>query len=338
MIDPRFYELHGPISAGELAAAAGLAVTRGDERRTVNAMAASAQAGPDDLTFIDSGDAASVARIEAGVCITTPALAAHLPASAVIIEAPAPRYAYARIAARIATLREIGSGGEFISPKARISDAASIGPGAVIGAGVVLGRGATIGPCAVIYPGVQIGAGSSVGAHAVIRCALIGDGVSILSGAAIGEAGFGLAAGPGGAIPTPHYGRVIIQDRASIGANSCVDRGLFDDTIIGEGAHIDNLCHVGHNVRVGRGVVMAAFAGVSGSAVIGDGVMFGGRVGVADHITVGEGARIGAGSAVLRDVPAGETHGGYPAKSLRTWMRELLWLEHESQKRPDKTK
>jgi UDP-3-O-[3-hydroxymyristoyl] glucosamine N-acyltransferase len=152
----------------------------------------------------------------------------------------------------------------------------------------------------------------------------------------IGEAGFGLAAGKGEATLSPHFGRVIIQNGVTIGANSCIDRGLFEDTVIGEGTHIDNLCHIGHNCRIGSHVVMAAFAGVSGSSEVGDGVQFGGRVGLKDHVRVGAGARIAAGAAVLSDVPAGETWAGYPAKPIRGWMRELAWLSRAAQKRAGK--
>jgi UDP-3-O-[3-hydroxymyristoyl] glucosamine N-acyltransferase len=137
----------------------------------------------------------------------------------------------------------------------------------------------------------------------------------------------------GGASLTPHFGRVIIQNGVSIGANSCIDRGLLDDTVIGEGTHIDNLCHIGHNCRIGSHVVMAAFAGVSGSSKVGDGVQFGGRVGLKDHITIGAGARIAAGAAVLGDVPAAEVWAGYPAKPIRSWLRELAWLARSAQKR-----
>ena len=156
----------------------------------------------------------------------------------------------------------------------------------------------------------------------------------IYPGAVIGEAGFGLAGGAAGARLTPHFGRVIIQNGVSVGAGSCIDRGLLEDTVIGEGTHIDNLCHIGHNCRIGAHVVMAAFAGVSGSSEVGDGVQFGGRVGLKDHVQVGAGARIAAGAAVLTDVPAGETWAGYPAKPIRTWMRELAWLARAAQKRP----
>ena len=96
--------------------------------------------------------------------------------------------------------------------------------------------------------------------------------------------------------------------------------------MIGENTKIDNLVQIGHNVRVGRNCVMAAHTGISGSVTIGDGAQFGGRAGVADHITIGAGARLGAGAGAIEDVPAGETWGGFPARPMRRWLRETVWV------------
>lgn len=334
MIDPRFYEVLGPLKASEIAELAGAAALRGDGARTVLSVASAAAAGPSDLTFLEDVDG-EAARIEAGVCIAAPGAAKRLPTEVTVIEAALPRIAFAKAAQRLIRLREIDAG-PAVHPEARTAPSAVLEPGCVIGQGAALGPEVRIGANAVIGPGVQIGAGTIIGANAVVRCALVGDGVRIFPGAVVGEAGFGLAAGGGGAMLSPHFGRVIMQNGVSLGANSCVDRGLFDDTVIGEGSHIDNLCHIGHNCRIGSHVVMAAFAGVSGSSDVGDGVQFGGRVGLKDHVRIGTGARIAAGAAVLSDVPAGETWAGYPAKPIRAWMRELAWLGRAAQKRSAK--
>jgi UDP-3-O-[3-hydroxymyristoyl] glucosamine N-acyltransferase len=332
VIDPRFYEVLGPLKASDIAELAGASGVRGDAARTVTSVASALQAGSSDLTFLEIKDEA-VRQLAAGVCIASPDIATSIPAGVTVVEAAHPRAAFARSAERLVKLREIEPGQAAIHPEARIASSARLEPGCVVGSAAAIGPNVRVGANTVIGPGVQIGAHTILGANAVIRCALIGDGVRIFSGAVVGEAGFGLAAGGAGAVLSPHFGRVIMQNGVSLGANSCIDRGLFDDTVIGEGSHIDNLCHIGHNCRIGSDVVMAAFAGVSGSSEVGDGVQFGGRVGLKDHVHVGTGARIAAGAAVLSDVPAGETWAGYPAKPIRIWMRELAWLSRASQKR-----
>ena len=332
MIDLRFYEVPQPLAAADIAARLGADVVAGDPRRQVSSLAPAASASGADLVFVEEARDAPRAK-SAGVCLASREAASAIPAGPAVIILAHPRAAFATIADLLVRVRVLDADAPRIHPTATIAATAVLEPGVVIGSGAAIGPHARIGANAVVGPGVQVGARSSIGANASARCALIGDGVIVYPGAVLGEAGFGLAAGGAGARLTPHFGRVIIQNGVSIGASSCIDRGLLEDTVIGEGTHIDNLCHIGHNCRIGSHVVMAAFAGVSGSSTVGDGVQFGGRVGLKDHVTVGAGARVAAGAAVLGDVPAGETVAGYPAKPIRTWMRELAWLARAAQKR-----
>ncbi|MDB5439317.1 MAG: firA, partial [Caulobacteraceae bacterium] len=115
--------------------------------------------------------------------------------------------------------------------------------------------------------------------------------------------------------------------------STTVDRGAYEDTVIGENTKIDNLVHIAHNVRVGRNCVVAGQTGISGSVTIGDGVMFGGQAGVADHLTIGSGARVAAGAGVMKHIPAGETWGGMPARPIRHWLRETAWLARQAGRR-----
>lgn len=334
MIDTRFYEVPQPLAASDIAGILAVTVTRGDPGRQVSSLASAGGAGGSDLVFLEDIKGAGGVK-SAGVCLVSAEAAEAIPPGPAIIVVKHPRAAFAKVAAQLVKLRELEPGQGHIHPSARVAASAVLAPGVTVGPGAAIGSNARIGANAYIGPGVQIGMRTQVGANASIRCALIGDGVTIYPGAVVGEAGFGLAAGAGGISLTPHFGRVIIQNGVSIGASSCIDRGLLEDTVIGEGSHIDNLCHIGHNCRIGAQVVMAAFAGISGSSVVGDGVQFGGRVGLKDHVTVGTGARIAAGAAVLSDVPAGETWAGYPSKPIKTWMRELAWLARAAQKRSD---
>ncbi len=333
MIDPRFYKLSAPLSASDIATLVGATVSRGDPARMVTSPAAADRAGPDDLCFVEDGFPDDISPAQAGIVLAQAASVDRIAAGPTIIQTRHPRAAFAKAADRLVKARVLEAGQTAIHPTAKIDPTARLEPGVVVGPDAAIGPAVEIGANTVIGPGVQIGARTVIGPNASIRCALIGDGVRLYPGVVVGEAGFGLAAGNEGASLTPHFGRVIIQNGVSVGANSCIDRGLLDDTAIGEGSHIDNLCHIGHNCRIGARVVMAAFAGVSGSSQVGDGVQFGGRVGLKDHVTIGAGARIAAGAAVLGDVPAAEVWAGYPAKPIRSWLRELAWLARSAQKR-----
>lgn len=329
MLDERFYLAGGPFEVAALFSAFEIV---GDAQRLLSGAADIATAGAGDLAFFE-GRAKGPIASKAGVVVARRDAAVLLPEAAVKVISAHPRATFATALRRLVKERPFQMRGPAIAPDAVLEPDVFVGPGVVIGPGVHIGAGSSIGPNTVIGPGVMIGRRTTIGAGVSIRCALIGDDVSILAGAAIGEPGFAVAGGPEGPVDVPHIGRVIVQDRVSLGAGVAVDRGLFADTLVCEGAKIDNLSHIAHNAIVGRNVVMAAFAGISGSSRIGDGAMLGGRVGVADHLTVGAAAQIAAGSAVLSDVPAGKTHGGYPAKPLRQFLREQAWLSKQAGRR-----
>jgi UDP-3-O-[3-hydroxymyristoyl] glucosamine N-acyltransferase len=211
----------------------------------------------------------------------------------------------------------------YVDPTARLEEGVEVEAMAVIGAHAEIGSGTRIGPGAVIGPGVRIGRDCTIAAGATIQVALIGNNVIIHNGARIGQDGFGYAPGPRGMLKIVQVGRVIIQDHVEIGANTTIDRGTMDDTVIGEGTKIDNLVQIGHNVRVGRHCGIVSQVGIAGSTVIGDGVMIGGAAGVNGHIKIGDGVQIAAMSGVLADVPPGEKYGGIPARPLKDYLREV---------------
>jgi UDP-3-O-[3-hydroxymyristoyl] glucosamine N-acyltransferase len=239
---------------------------------------------------------------------------------------PIAHAAWAMTAGRLHQPRRLDPAAPAVHPSALLEAGVSVGHGAIIGEGAQIGAGTEIGPHAVIGPGVAIGRGCRIGAGATISCALIGDNVRIDAAVVIGEAGFGVTVGPKGLLDVPQLGRVIIQDGVSIGAHTCVDRGAYDDTVIGENTKIDNLVQIAHNVVVGRNCVIAGHCGLSGSCVVGDGVRMGGRVGLADHVTIGAGAQLAAAAGVMRDVPAGETWCGAPARPVLQFFREVAWV------------
>jgi UDP-3-O-[3-hydroxymyristoyl] glucosamine N-acyltransferase len=198
----------------------------------------------------------------------------------------------------------------WVAPTARLGRGVELGDGVRIEDYVVLGDGVKIGAGTRLYPHVTVYAGTEIGARCIVH-----------SGARLGSDGFGYVFQNGRHVKIPHVGRCIIGDEVEIGANTTIDRGSIDDTVVGAGTKIDNLVHVGHNVRIGRACLLMAEVGIAGSAHIGDGVILAGQVGVSGHVNIGSGARIGGQACVMGDVPPGESWSGYPARPHKQSMR-----------------
>ncbi len=193
---------------------------------------------------------------------------------------------------------------------------------AVIGSAVSVGAGAWIGPHCVIGEGARVGEGTRLYSHVTLYPGVdVGARCALHAGVRIGSDGFGYVFHDGVHQKVPHVGRCVIESDVEIGANSTVDRGSIDATVIGAGSKLDNLVHVGHNVRVGRLCLFAAGVAIAGSTRIEDGVVLAGQVGVGGHLTIGAQAVITAQAGVISDVPAGETWGGFPARPHKHALR-----------------
>jgi UDP-3-O-[3-hydroxymyristoyl] glucosamine N-acyltransferase len=333
MPDPRFYRALGPMPLVELAALAGATLGEGADRAlSITGVAPLDRAGPGDIAFLaDSKHAQSLAASRAGACFVR--AGQPVPDQCAALIAARPQAAWARAAGILHAPIEPDPRAPAVHPDAMMEEGVVLGQGVVVGAGARIGRGTRVGAGTVIGPGVAIGRDCVIGARVVIGFALVGDGVRVHAGAVIGEAGFGATPTEAGMIDIPQLGRVILQDRVTVGANSCIDRGALGDTSVGENTKIDNLVHVAHGVTLGRNCVLAAYTGISGSTTVGDGVQFGGKAGVADHLTIGNGAAIGAAASVFKPVPAGETWTGFPARPIKRWMRETAWLARQARRR-----
>lgn len=335
MHDLRFYHRPEDVTLGELAERSG-GQLRGDATLTVTTVGAFSDAENGAMCFFE-GKAEGAAKISpaATVCVLNEASAEHLPrgVNAIIVERP--RSVFSTLATELLRHRGVEDDWPELGA-AKIADSAKIARGALICDGAEIGNDSVIGPNVVIGPGVKIGAECRIGAGCVIETALIGNDVQIKPNTVIGGTGFGVIHERSGQKLAPHFGRVVIQDHVSIGANCCIDRGVFGDTVIGEHTRLDNLIQVAHNVQIGRNCTMAAFSGMAGSVRVEDWVQMGGRVGAADHLVIGEGALLAANSALMRDVPPGETWGGTPAKPLRQMLREMSWLSKNAAIRPKK--
>jgi UDP-3-O-[3-hydroxymyristoyl] glucosamine N-acyltransferase len=334
--DPRFHPGPGALTLAAIAAALG-AEPPGDPARRFTGVAPLATAEPSEVAFCESRrHRAALSATRAGLVLVSAIEAAHAPPGALALVVRSPWHAFAAVA-RLFHPAPVARAGvhrtAILSPESELGEGCEIGPYAVIGAGARLGAGCVIGAHAVIGPGCVLGAGCLVHPHVSISHALIGNRVVLHPGVRIGQEGFGFAPGPDGRFVTmPQLGRVILGDEVEIGANSCIDRGAGQDTVIGEGTRIDNLVQVAHNVTVGRGSVIVALAGISGSAQLGAQVTIAGQAGVAGHLTVGDRARVGAQSGVMNDIPAGADVVGSPAWPVRETFRAVAALRRLAQK------
>lgn len=222
-----------------------------------------------------------------------------------------------------------------IHKTATVDETAIIGEGARIGAGCYVGPNVEIGANATLYPNVTILDECTIGKNTIIwsgtvvreRCH-IGNDCIIHPNATIGADGFGFRpCKEKGLVKIPQIGNVIIGNGVEIGANTCVDRGKFSSTVLGDGCKIDNLVQIGHNSNLGKFCIMAGNSGLAGSVTLGNGVIIGGSASIKDHTTIGDGTVVGAGSGVTCDVPAGKTMLGYPAVEARDALKQWAILK-----------
>ncbi len=326
--DPRFFGRTGPHALSAVAAAAGGKADGPDI--LLHGVAPLQAAGPEHVSFLDNRKYADLlAGTRAGAVIVHPDLAARVPASAVAVATPDPYLGWARVAALFHPPPPPVPGihpAALVDPTAAVDASAEVGPFAVIGAGAEIGASCRIGAGAVVGPGVQMGADCRIGPLATLSHAVLGARVYVYPGARIGQEGFGFAVSPAGFVTVPQLGRVLLEDDVEVGANSAIDRGSTQDTVIGAGSRLDNLVQIGHNVRLGRCCIVVSQAGISGSTVLEDFVVVAAQAGLVGHLRIGAKARIGAQAGVMRDVPAGADVLGAPAIPVREFFRNVAVL------------
>lgn len=283
------------------------------------------RAGADALALcLGERWSAALAASAAGAVLLPPSLAtAPGPRTRIVVVDPA-----GALATAAAELHPSPPHAAGIHPTAILGTALSLGPDVAIAVGVVIGdrvrigTGSRLGAGVVIGDDVVIGQAVQLDPHVVVYPGtVLGDRVRCQAGTVLGGEGFGFLADSEGHRRLPHLGGCVLEDDVEVGSGCCIDRGTFDDTVIGAGTKLDNLVHIGHNVRLGRHCLVAAGVGVAGSTRVGDRVVFGGQAGLAGHLSVGDDARIAAQAGVIGSVPAGSDVSGYPARPHREFLR-----------------
>ncbi len=295
---------------------------RGDGELRLTGAAPLEKAGPSDLAFLaDPAMAPGAAATKAG-CLIAPAGTEELlkDFKGALVISKNPKYAF-MLALRLIeeTARPLPApgvhpsasvsasaqvdGGAHVGPCAVIEDGAVISSGAVVGAQCYVGRKARVGERSRLYPGVKIMDACEIGAEVIIH-----------AGAVIGSDGYGYISPRGSHEKIPQLGKVIIEDRVEIGANTAIDRAALEATVIGAGTKIDNLVHIAHNVKIGKNCLIIAQAGIAGSTVIGNNAIIAGQAGISDHITIGDNTVVMAKTGVMSDLGPNQIVFGHTAR------------------------
>jgi len=337
MVDKNFYHTKENVTLAQVAKVTGAVLadaSKADEK--ISDIATMTSAAENELCFFyDRKGKEKAGAIKAKACITTEDLQQFVAPDVIILISDDPKVAFVKLNEFMYAEKKPLAG---IDASAKIAASAKIGKDCFVGANVVIEDNVEIGDnCvieanAVIAHDCKIGNNCRIGNGASVAYSLIGNNCYIYTGARIGQDGFGFQLMNGQHHRIPQLGRVIIGNDVEIGANSCVDRGALDDTVIGDGSRIDNLVQIAHNDKLGRGCVIVSQVGIAGSCTLGDYVVLGGQVGLADHLNIGSGVQIAAQSGVMRDVEAGSVMMGSPCVPFKDFMRQVAFLQKNSKK------
>lgn len=326
--DPRFFARTGPHPIAEVARIADAEASAAS--LMLAGVAPLQTAGPNQVSFFENKKyLAALEATKAGAVLVHPDHADRVPPGTIALRTTQPYVAWARVAALFHPIPPPRPGihpTAIVASDAAVDASAEIGPFASVGSGAEIGPRSRVGQGAMVGPGCVLGPDCRISPHVTLTHALLGARVMIYPGARIGQEGFGFAITESGFLSVPQLGRVVLEDDVEIGANTTIDRGSLHDTVIGAGSRLDNLIQIGHNVRIGRGCVIVAQAGISGSTIIEDQVMIAGQAGLIGHLHIGKRARIGAQAGIMSDVAAGTEVLGSPAMPVREFFRQVATL------------
>ena len=315
-----------PISLGELATRFGCELI-GDPDSVVSGVASLPNANAGSLSFLASeAYKKQLSSTKAAAVVLRPADAVDSPVAALLHDDP---YAcYARMAAVVCPPPEYAPGrhaSAVVDASALVADSAHIAPHVVVGERSTIGENVYLGPGTVIGPDCAIGDDCRLIANVTLaRAVTIGQRGIVHPGAVLGADGFGNAMSAEGWVKVPQLGGVRIGDDVEIGANTTVDCGAIDDTVIEDGVRIDNLCQIAHNVHIGAHTAMAAMSGIAGSTVIGKRCMFAGMGGAVGHVSICDDVIVGAKSFVSKDITEPGTYlASFPAEPAKDWAKKV---------------
>ena len=323
-----FFKNKGPFKIDKLLKLSGLENINNFKNINIHDIKDLSTSASKDITFFHSKKYVNLAsKTKALFCITTENLENYLPANCNKIIVDNVLITTAKIS-KIFYPDSITDDFDTTSidiNKTSFKKKVKFGKNVLVGKNVKIGKNCSIGHNSIIEKNVIIGNNCSIGSNVIIRNTIVNNNVHILDGCVIGKKGFGFFPDKKLNYRYPQIGVVIINDNAEIGCGSTIDRGSMSNTIIGKNTYLDNQIHIAHNVKIGDNCIIAGQVGFAGSSTLGNHVMIGGQAGVSGHLKIGNNVQIGGGSGVIKDIPDNSKVMGYPAKSLKNFIRENKW-------------
>ncbi len=320
-----FFKNNGPFRIEKLLNLSGLDNINNFKNQKINDIKDLSESTLKDITFFHSKKYSELAsKTKAQFCITNESLKKYLPKNCNKLIFKNVLIATAKITKVFypdAVTDDFDNTSKDIN-KTSFKKKVKFGKNVLIGKNVKIGKNCSIGHNSIIEKNVIIGNNCSIGSNVIIRNTIINNNVHILDGCIIGKKGFGFFSDNKVNYRYPQIGAVIIDDNAEIGCGSTIDRGSMSNTIIGKNTYLDNQIHIAHNVKIGHNCIIAGQVGIAGSSILGNNVMIGGQAGVSGHLKIGNNVKIAGGSGVIKDIPDNSKVMGYPAKSLKNFIRE----------------
>lgn len=343
MADSRFFKNTGPYSLAEIAQVCQAEIKNCPDSQTLmihDVRPLNVATSQDLACYHNSKYVSDLKNTKAIACLIQADDIHQAPPHLPLLVTPRPYRAYAQILGHFYgesgqqnNLEGSISSTAVIAPSAKIGKNCIISDFVVIGENTEIGDNCRIGPHSIIEQSVVMGHNCDIAPHVTISHTLLGNHITVKSGARIGQKGFGFDMDDRGHVTVPQLGRVLIGDHVEIGANTTIDRGSNGDTQIGYGCRIDNLVQIAHNVTLGDHCVLVAQVGIAGSSQLGKFVIAAGQVGIAGHLKIGNQVKIAAKSGLMRDVADGQTVAGIPAIPVREHFRQVALLSKMIQKK-----
>tara|TARA_B110001452_G_scaffold174016_1_gene145840 strand:+ start:1887 stop:2867 length:981 start_codon:yes stop_codon:yes gene_type:complete len=324
MINP-FFKSKGPFNIDDLLKLSGIVNIENFKKTKILDIKDLVTATNKDISFFHTKKYDSIAfKTKAKFCITTKNIAKSLPKDCKKIIVDNVLIATAKITKTFypnSITDDFDMDVKDIN-KSSYKKKVKFGKNVLIGKNVKIGKNCLIGHNTILESNVMIGNDCSIGSNVIIRNSIIHNNVSILDGCVIGKKGFGFFPNKEKNIRYPHIGIVIINDHAEIGCGSTIDRGSMSNTVIGKNSYLDNQIHIAHNNKIGENCIIAGQVGFAGSSTLGDNVMIGGQAGISGHLKIGNNVQIAGGSGVIKNIPDNSRVMGYPAKDLKSFIKD----------------